>query len=50
MNTYNIKYQGITIVSEVPPEELEKTLIQVKGLVILTGKDTEEIKVILNKE
>lgn len=50
MNTYNIKYQGITIVSEVTPEELEKTLIQVKGIVTFGGKDEEQIEVILNKE
>lgn len=50
MNTYNIEYQGITIVSEVTPEELESTLMQVKGIAVLTGKDEEQIKVVLNKE
>jgi hypothetical protein len=50
MSTYNIEYQGITIVEKVKSDNLENMLMQVKGLVILTGKDTEEIKVILNKE
>jgi len=50
MNTYNIEYQGITIVSEVKPEELESTLMQVKGIAVLTGKDEEQIEVVLNKE
>jgi hypothetical protein len=50
MNTYNIEYQGITIVSEVTPEELERTLIQVRGIVAFGGKDEEQIEVILNRE
>jgi hypothetical protein len=50
MNTYNIEYQGITIVEEVKPEDLDGILLQVKGIATLTGKDTEKIEVLLNKD
>jgi len=50
MNTYNIEYQGITVLEEVKPEDLDKMLLQVKGIASLTGKDTNKIKVILNKK
>lgn len=50
MNTYNIEYQGITIVEKINPEELDKVLLQVKGIATLTGKDTEMIRVSLNKD
>jgi len=49
MNTYNIEYQGITIVERVNPKDLDNVLLQVKGIATLTGKDTEKIRVYLNK-
>lgn len=50
MNTYNIEYQGITVLEKIKPEDLDKMLLQVKGIASLTGKDTNKIKVILNKK
>lgn len=49
MNTYKVEYKGITIIERVLPEDLEKTLNQVRGLVWLSGKEDGEIQVSLNK-
>jgi hypothetical protein len=49
MNTYNIEVNGITIVEKINPEDLDKMLSQVRGLVWTSGGNDENIKVILNK-
>jgi methionine salvage enolase-phosphatase E1 len=48
MNTYKVEYNGITIIERVLPEDLDKTLKQVRGLVWLSGKKEGDIKVSLN--
>lgn len=48
MTTYNIEVNGVTIVEKVNPEDLERTLNQVRGLVWTSGGNNEDIKVILN--
>jgi hypothetical protein len=50
MNTYNIEVNGITIVERVNPEDLEKMLNQVRGLVWTSGGKNEDIKIILNTD
>jgi hypothetical protein len=42
--------KGITVLEKIKPEDLDKMLLQVKGIASLTGKDTNKIKVILNKK
>jgi hypothetical protein len=48
MNTYNIEVNGITLQERINPEDLDKTLIQVRGLVWTSGGKNEDIKVVLN--
>lgn len=50
MNTYNINVNGITIVERVNPEDLERMLNQVRGLVWTSGGKDDDIKVVLNNE
>jgi|TARA_R100000084_G_scaffold95758_1_gene49619 hypothetical protein len=53
MNTYNIAYNGITILKRIPEDALQKNKEMVKGFLYLQGsttlKDIEQgIKVTLN--
>jgi len=50
MNTYNIEVKGITLQERISPEDLDKTLMQVRGLVWTSGGSNEDIKVVLNSE
>lgn len=50
MTTYNINVNGVTIVERVNPEDLERMLNQVRGLVWTSGGKDEDIKVVLNNQ
>lgn len=48
MNTYNIEVKGITVLERVSPVDLDKSLLEVRGLVWTSGGSDEDIKVVLN--
>lgn len=50
MTTYDITVNGISVVTKVKPEDLDKMLNQVRGLVWTSGGKNEDIKVVLNKK
>ncbi len=49
MNTYNIELKGISILSQIPQNDLQKNLKLIRGLVWTSGGNDEDIKVTLNK-
>jgi|TARA_B100000073_G_C23257666_1_gene381053 hypothetical protein len=54
MNTYNIEYKGITVLTEIPKEDLKRMKESIKGFLYLQGsmtlRDIEAgLKVKLNK-
>ncbi len=49
MNTYNIDVNGISILSQIPQNDLQKNLKLIRGLVWTSGGNDEDIKVTLNK-
>jgi len=49
MNTYNIDVKGITILSQISQNDLQKNLKLIRGLVWTSGGNDEDIKVTLNK-
>jgi hypothetical protein len=49
MNTYNIDVKGISILSQIPQNDLQKNLKLIRGLVWTSGGNDKDIKVTLNK-
>ena len=54
MTTYNIEYNGVTVLERIPAEEVERNIQTLKGFLYLNGaltlKDiSESITVRLNK-
>ena len=50
MNTYNIGVKGITILSQISQNDLQKNLKLIRGLVWTSGGNDENIQVELNKD
>ena len=49
MNTYNIEVKGVSILDQIPQNDLQKNLKLIRGLVWTSGGNDEDIKVTLNK-
>lgn len=49
MNTYNIDVKGITVLSQIPQNDLQKNLKLIRGLVWTSGGNDKDIEVTLNK-
>jgi hypothetical protein len=50
MNTYNIEVKGISILSQIPQNDLQKNLKLIRGLVWTSGGNDKDIEVTLNKK
>jgi len=50
MNTYDVTVKGIKIFENISQEELQKNLIQVRGLVWTSGGSDQDIEVVAINE
>jgi hypothetical protein len=48
MNTYDVKVNGKTVLTEIPSDKLETELLTLRGLVWTSGGKEDDIQVILN--
>lgn len=49
MNTYNIEVKGVSILNQIPQNDLQENLKLIRGLVWTSGGNDKDIEVILNK-
>jgi len=49
MNTYNIEVKGVSILDQIPQNDLQENLKLIRGLVWTSGGNDKDIEVTLNK-
>ena len=49
MNTYNIEVKGVSILDQIPQNDLQENLKLIRGLVWTSGGNDGDIQVELNK-
>jgi len=50
MSTYRIEVNGVRVFEKISPEDLQKSIDQVRGIVWTRGGSDQDITVILNKD